>query len=363
MMAIVQPQPTAPPAIPAQAAVASLAAPLGIVLVNWNRWADTIECLESVLRSTIPVRIVIVDNGSTDGSLDKIAAWANGEQPVVPVSEAMARFSQPECPKPIPFVRLSAEEMQRPDAVAKTVLTLVDAGANLGFAGGNNAGLRLLLAVPGIKWFWLLNNDTVIEPNAAEALVRRMVTTHNVGMCGTVVRYYHKPDTIQALNGHRFNVWSGQSQGIGAKQPIDTPFDPKRVVAQTDFVLGASLAVSRRFLETIGPMEDRYFLYYEEIDWAARNDRRFAIGFAHGAIIYHKEGGTIGSSGQPGARSLGSEYWLTRSRLAFIRRNRPILLPWHWLVTLSLIARRLLQRQFRKATAITRALFGMGPAS
>ena len=362
-MAIVQPQPTAPPAIAGQTNVASLAAPLGIVLVNWNRWADTIECLESVLRSTIPVRIVVVDNGSTDGSLDKIAAWANGEQPVVPVSESMGRFSQPECPKPIPFARLTADEMQRPDAVAKHVLTLVDAGANLGFAGGNNAGLRLLLAVPGIQWFWLLNNDTVIEANAAEALVRRMVTTHNIGMCGTVVRYYHKPDTIQALNGHRFNVWSGQSQGIGAKQPITTPFDPKRVVAQTDFVLGASLAVSRRFLETIGPMEDRYFLYYEEIDWAARNDRRFAIGFAHGAIIYHKEGGTIGSSGQPGARSLGSEYWLTRSRLAFIRRNRPILLPWHWLVTLSLIFRRLLQRQFRKAKAITRALFGMGPSS
>jgi GT2 family glycosyltransferase len=361
-MAIVQPQPTAPPAIAGPTGVASLAAPLGIVLVNWNRWADTIECLESLLRSTIPVRIVVVDNGSTDGSLDKIAAWANGEQPAVPVNESMARFSQPACPKPIPCARLSPDDLQRPDAAAKHVLTLVDAGANLGFAGGNNAGLRLLLAIPGIQWFWLLNNDTVIEANAAEALVRRMATTHNVGMCGTVVRYYHKPDTIQALNGHRFNVWSGQSQGIGSKQPITTPFDPKRVVAQTDFVLGASLAVSRKFLETIGPMEDRYFLYYEEIDWAARNDRRFAIGFAHGAIIYHKEGGTIGSSGQPGARSLGSEYWLTRSRLAFIRRNRPILLPWHWLVTLSLIFRRLLQRQFRKAKAITRALFGIGPS-
>jgi GT2 family glycosyltransferase len=360
-MAIVQPQPTAPPAIAGQANAASIAGPLGIVLVNWNRWADTIECLESVLRSTIPVRIVVVDNGSTDGSLDKIAAWANGEQPVVPASEAMERFSQPACPKPIPFARLSAEELQHPDTTVTQVLTLVDSGGNLGFAGGNNVGLRLLLTVPGIQRFWLLNNDTVIEPNAAEVLVRRMATTHNVGMCGTVVRFYFKPDAIQALNGHSFNIWSGQSQGIGANQPITTPFDPKQVVAQTDFVLGASLAVSRQFLETIGPMEDSYFLYFEEIDWAARNDDRFGIGFAHGAIVYHKEGGSIGSSGQPGARSLGSEYWLTRSRLAFFRRNRPFFLPWHWLLTISLIFRRLLQRQFRKARALIRALFGMGP--
>ena len=360
-MTMIKSAPSAPAAVGPQFGTPSLAAPLGIVLVNWNRWADTIECLESVLRSTIPVRIVVVDNGSDDGSLDRIAAWANGEQPVVPISEKMARFSQPVCPKPIPFDRLTIDDVQQPDAAAKKVLTLVDAGSNLGFAGGNNAGLRLLLAIPGIQWFWLLNNDTVIEANAAEALVRRMVTTHDVGMCGTVVRFYHRPDTIQALNGHRFNIWSGQSQGIGANQPISMPFDPKRVVDQTDFVLGASLAVSRPFLETVGPMEDRYFLYYEEIDWAARNDRRFKMAFAHGAIVYHKEGGSIGSSGRPGARSLGSEYWLTRSRLAFIRRNRPILLPWHWLVTLSLIFRRLLQRQFRKAKAITRALFGLGP--
>jgi hypothetical protein len=271
----------------------------------------------------------------------------------------MARFSQPACPKPVPFQLLSAADVARPDAVARSSLTLVNAGANLGFAGGNNVGLRLLMADPRINWFWLLNNDTVIEPTAAEALVRRMATTHDIGMCGTIVRYYHQPDIIQALNGHRFNIWTGQSQGIGARQPISKAFDPKVVIDQTDFVVGASLGASRQFLETVGPMEDRYFLYYEEIDWAARNDGRFAISFAHGATVFHKEGGSIGSSGTPGARSLGSEYWLTRSRLAFIRRNRAWLLPWHWAVTLSLIGRRLVKGQFGKARMILRALIGL----
>ena len=353
--------PRAPAPLTGGAYGVSLAAPLGIVLVNWNRWIDTVECIESILRSTIPVRIIVVDNGSTDESLDRIAAWADGTQAAEPVSPAMARFSQPPCPKPVPFERMGPDDFARPDAVARQVLTLVDAGDNLGFAGGNNIGLRLLMADRGLNWFWLLNNDTVIEPTAAEALVRRMATTHNIGMCGTIVRYYHQPDTVQALNGHRFNIWTGQSQGIGNRQPISKPFDPKKVIDQTDFVVGASLAASRKFLEAIGPMEDRYFLYFEEIDWAARNDGRFAISFAHGATVFHKEGGSIGSSSKPGARSENSDYWLTRSRLAFIRRNRVWLLPWHWLVTLSLIARRVLRRQPRKAIAITRALFGIAP--
>ena len=349
----------APAPVTGPVAGVSLVAPLGIVLVNWNRWTDTIECLESVLRSTIPVRIIVIDNGSDDGSVDHIVAWANGTRPSEPVKPGMSRFSQPACPKPIPFERLGPDDLTRSDARAHQILTIVDTGTNRGFAGGNNIGLRLLMADPRLQWFWLLNNDTVIETTAAEALVRRMATTHNIGMCGTVVRYYHDPDVVQALNGHRFNIWTGQSQGIGNKKSISVPFDPKRVVEQTDFIVGASLGASRKFLEAIGPMEDRYFLYFEEIDWAARNDGRFAIGFAHGATVFHKEGGSIGSSGKPGARSLASEYWLTRSRLAFIRRNKPLLLPLHWLVSLSLVFRRLLKRQPRKAGTILHAMFGM----
>lgn len=332
---------------------------LGIVLVNWKRPADTIECLESVFRSSIPVRVVVVDNDSGDDSLDKIAAWAAGHLPATPTNPEMARFSQPALPKPIRTNRLAAADISGVAGRSDVPLTLVEAGGNLGFAGGNNLGLRLLLADPRIDYFWLLNNDTVIEASAAAALVSRMAATHNIGMCGTVVRFYHHPDMLQALNGHRFSVWTGQSRGIGARESASLPFDPARVAAETDFVLGASLAASRSFLETIGPMNESYFLYYEEIDWAKRGENRYVIGFAQGATVYHKEGGSIGSSGVPGARSDMSDYWLTRSRLAFIRRHWPLLLPWHWIVSLGLVARRLLRRQPRKAMAIMRALFGV----
>ena len=331
---------------------------LSVVLVNWRRVDDTLECLESLLRSDLPVRVVVVDNASGDGSAEAIVAWGAGSHAATVASPGMARLSTPPRSKPLNIRRLAA------GAAAAAVpydadVTLIDANANLGFAGGNNLGLDFLLRAPATDYIWLLNNDTVIEPDAASALLARLDATHHLGMCGTIVRYYYRPDIVQALNGHRFSLATGSSRGIGTGQSAVTPYDPARVARETDFVLGASLAVSRRFVETIGPMTEDYFLYFEEVDWAFRNRGRFAIAFAHGAIVYHKEGGSIGSSGAKGQRSVLSDYYLTRSRLGFIRRRAPLLLPWHWLLTLALIGRRLLRLQPKKALVLGRALLGL----
>ena len=330
------------------------AARLGIVLVNWNRWTDTIECLESILRSTIPVRVVVVDNASEDGSLDYIEAWARGEQLAVASDAAMERFSTPPVAKPLHYERLGSAS-----SGGSAALRLIEAGGNLGFAGGNNVGIRHLLLDSHIRFVWLLNNDTVAEPTAAAALLSRLTATHRVGMCGTVVRYYHRPDIVQALNGSRFSAATGNSRGIGAGSRAGRPFDPAAVARNTDLVLGASLAVSRSFVEAVGPMEEDYFLYFEEIDWAVRNRGRFRTAFAHAATVYHKEGGSIGSSGQAGQRSNLSEYYLMRSRLKFIRRHHPWLLPQHLILGVAQVGRRLLRRQPGKAWAMTRALLGI----
>lgn len=337
-------------------------APVGVVLVNWNRWRDTVEALESLLRSSVPVRIVVVDNASADGSLDQIEAWARGELAAEPASPVMARFSSPAQPKPVALRRLGPDHLAAAVSQPGDGITLVDSGGNLGFAGGNNIGLKLLLTDPAIDCFWLLNNDTVVEADTAEKLAVTMAATPAIGICGTVVRFYWSPDLVQALNGYRFNVWTGDGAAIHNRLPATTPFDAADVAAATDFVLGASLAVSRAFLRDVGLMEEGYFLYFEEIDWAVRNrrrgDARFATGFAAAATVYHKEGGSIGSSGVKGQRSVMADYWLNRSRLAFIRRHYPWLLPWHWLFTLALVGRRLLRRQPEKALVILKALTG-----
>ena len=342
----------------ARATDTSAPATIGVVLVNWNRWPDTIEALESLLRSDVPLKVIVVDNASSDGSLDRIVAWAEGTQPADAASLAMAGFSQPPLPKPVAFRRVAAADLATSRLAPEERLVLVDSGGNLGFAGGNNVGLRLLLADPDIGVFWLLNNDTVVAPDTARQLGLAMAADAAIGMCGTKVRYYWTPANLQVANGYRFSFITGGGKGINWNKPADAPLDAAAIAADTDFVIGASLAVTRLFLETIGLMEERYFLYYEEIDWAVRARGRFATGFAPAATVWHKEGGTIGSSSVKGGRSVGADYWHNRSRLRFIALHRPWLLPWHWLFTVGIIGRRLARRQPAKARAIWKALLG-----
>ncbi len=266
-----------------------------VVLVNWNGWQDTIECLESLLRSTnCDFRVVVCDNGSRDDSLARIAAWAEGSKPA-PVSVGpLTRFTTPSLSKPIPLVihdRTKAEQGGAPD---DPQLVLIDVAANLGFAGGNNVGLRYALARGDADYAWLLNNDTVVPPQSLSALVERMSGAPDVGICGSVLVQYHAPDRIQALGGARYSPWTTRAYHLGAGEvfPGSVPSDPAFVESQTSYVVGASMLVSRRFLDAVGLMAEDYFLYGEEIDWAARAKGLFTMGFAPASVVYHKVGGS-----------------------------------------------------------------------
>lgn len=330
-------------------------AELGVVLVCYNGWADTVECLESLLRSDLPIRVAVVDNGSTDGSAEHIRAWAEGRAAFVPPETRLGYLSSPPLQKPLAMDVLDGEQALHGDP-GKSRLVLIESAANLGFAGGNNLGMRHLFRDPNISHVWLLNNDTVVEPTAARAVLGTLKTDPWHGMVGTVIRYYHSPETLQALNGMDFNIFTGNSKGIHGGRPAAQPFDPRSVARQSEFVLGASLAVSRRFVETVGLMSEAYFLYFEEIDWARRNGGRFAIGFARGATVYHKHGGSIGSSAKVGGRSPASEYWLLRAKLLFYRRYHPVLLPVIWLQGWVQTLKRVLRRQPASVKAMTKAL-------
>lgn len=337
------------------------AAALGVVIVNYRGAADTIECLESLLRASLPMKIVVVENGSGDNSAQMLRDWADGRHDVVAQSEALSPFSTPPMPKPLRLAELSAADLDtRTSAVAP--LTLLIAPDNLGFAGGNNLGLRLLLSDPRIQHVWLLNNDTVVAPDAPASLLTRMMATPRVGMCGTVVRHYWQPDRIQALNGSRYRPLTGTGVSLYGDELATASFSPQDIADATDFVLGASLAVSRAFLAEVGLMAEDYFLYFEEIDWAVRNkrlgDRAFEIAFAHGATVFHKAGRSIGSASAVSGRSAFSDYWLARSRLKFTWRHYKLLWPLHWLLSWAQVARRLRRRQWANASAIMRAALG-----
>lgn len=149
-----------------------------IIIVNWNGWKDTIECLESVLRNDYPsYQVIVCDNGSHDDSLGNIKRWATGklENGVLP-SNPLYSISFPPVRKPISFIEYTREEVDAVRNVNPTDarLILIQNAANLGFAGGNNVGIRYALDRDDFRHVWLLNNDVVIKPDALSRLVRRM---------------------------------------------------------------------------------------------------------------------------------------------------------------------------------------------
>jgi hypothetical protein len=336
--------------------------PIGIVLVNYKGWQDTIECLESVLHSTTAVRIVVVDNASPNESMAEICAWAQGHRLAQPASQAMREFMGMPAAKPVDHQVFKASDLKKSSHGPMSLLTIVESETNLGFAGGNNIGLKYLMQDPLIEHFWLLNNDTVIATDTAEKLDDSMRSYPNIGMAGTTVCFYYEPDKLQAKCGYKYSPLTGQAKAIGHGSKLAKDAVKNSIADNVDFILGASLAVTRVFLNKIGYMEESYFLYYEEIDWSTRNRRSgasaFSIVYAADAIVWHKEGGSIGSSSKKGERSVLADYWLNRSRLTFTRRYYPYLLPLHWLQTLALVARRLVRGQPANARNILRALFG-----
>ena len=330
---------------------------LGVVLVNFKGADDTIECLESILRSSIPLEIAVVDNNSADGSVEKLLSWAAGRYSCQAASDQLSRLSLPALPKPLSVALPSAD---KPSVVwSRSAFSLIESPINGGFAAGNNIGIKHLLRSESVEFIWLLNNDTVVEHDAAEKILAKMQSSERIGMCGTTVKSYHNPDVIQALGGHQFNWLLGSSVGIGSGLTSQGSLATSTIEAATDFVTGASLAVSKKFLEAVGLMEEDYFLYFEEIDWAVRNRNRFQIGFEPAAVVYHKEGSAIGSSSRRGQRSEASEFYLMRSKLIFIKRHRPLLLPIYYLLSVLQILTRISRLQPGKARTMTRALFGL----
>ena len=326
---------------------------VGVVLVNWKGWADSIECVESLLRQTDDrFQVFLVDNASPDASAQKIAAYFEGRSDHAParlaeidhaarrLDPALAHVGVGLAPRPLPGARL----------------VLIEAGANLGFAGGNTVGASWALAQPGVEIVWFLNNDTVADTRAIAALIAGFEAEPAVGMAGGMVRYYHRPDILQARNGARVTGSTAESARFGDGERFDAPFDAAAVARETDFVMGACLAVTRVFYDQIGPMQEDYFLYFEELDWAERARGRFRIGFFPALVVFHKEGGSIGSSGDHRKRSVLSDYYMTRSRLMFLRRHRPGAVAAGVVASLLKAVRRLARRQPAKAMAQLRGL-------
>ena len=298
-----------------------------IVLLNWNGWQDTIACLHSLVSlTTEDVRVIVCDNDSSDGSQQHIVDWATGlVQPKLPDNPILARLLNKSTH--VSYQQLHRSEVLNNKApVALPWLTIIQNGGNLGFAGGNNVGLTYALAQNDMNHVWLLNNDTLVEPNCLDAMLERMRDEN--GMCGSRVMFYDDPTVVQALGGNSYNRWSGNATAsVGRFTAASATRNTKAVESQLDYISGCSMLVSRQFLESVGLMDDRYFLYYEEIDWAVRAGKQVKKIYADDAVVYHKEGSSIGSASLDRRASLLSEFYCFRNKLWFTATHYPRALP------------------------------------
>ena len=338
-----------------------------IVILNYENWRDTLECLESVMNLRYDnFHIIVCDNGSHDRSLFHLKAWAESFfNPINPYHSVSHSNRLPF--KPLSYAICQRSQLDDPLHVKiwEKRLFIIDNKENLGFAGGNNVGILFALRDLDLDFVWILNNDTVVESDALTHLVRKMCSGRNIGLCGSTLLYYHDKQRVQALGGFSYNKFLGLARQIGHMkrwEPKKSSVGFEKTIENKIFgVQGASVFVSRHFLEQIGLMSEEYFLYFEEQDWAVRGREKFRLGYASESIVYHKEGRTTKSNSfSRQSKNMFSEFCLVRSRFLFTKKYYPSIFLFVYISQVLLIFKRLLQGNYRNAICVGKILIYFG---
>ena len=270
---------------------------VAIVVLNWNGWKDTISCLESLKKLDYGnFKLVVVDNSSTDDSVAKI-------QQAVPGIE------------------------------------LLQTGANLGFGGGCNAGIRHALS-GGADYVWLVNSDAVADSKALLALVRVADENPALASVGSVLYEFDPVDKVQLWGGSRVNLWSGQSRH-------------QRVQGPLDFISGASLLLRRAALEEVGLFDqETFFMYWEDTDIQFRMRKAgWQIAVADDSRLWHKQFASLGK------HSALLDQYFTQSGVRFFRRHAPVPFIPISLMLGRMLSKRLFKGQINRVKAVLKGFW------
>lgn len=240
---------------------------VSIITINYNQVTLTCDLLASLRQVTYPsFEIIVVDNASPT--------------------------EDPGC------IALSFPEV-----------TLVRSRKNLGFAGGNNLGLREAKG----EYILFLNNDTEVAPDFIEPLVQVFQKDPSAGIASPKIIYYGTDNIIQYAGSSGINPRTGRSITIGNAEKDQGQHNVSGTTALAD---GAAMMVPRKVIQEVGVMPELYFIYYEELDWCEMIKRAgFTCQYVANSTVYHKESMTVGKT------SVMKTYYMNRNRLLFIRRN------------------------------------------
>ena len=323
-----------------------------VIIVNWNSWEDTARCIEAVLKlNGYAGAIFVCDNGSTDGSREKLIGWAEGSIRVEADSDApeIKSLTTPVAPRPL--VILAGDEatlsrMVQQDGASDRAIYLLRSEINLGFAGGNNIALRTALTDTRFELFWLLNADAVPAKEALAELQACYIDETQPMLVGSVILEYSDPCIIQA-RGARFNKWLLTSHHRDEGKPTSLLAKLPRM-QYTDYPIGASLVMNKSFLLEQGLLEERLFLYFEEIDLARRltSDR---VLVCNKSLVYHKGGASTNTGIDFEIRSDFADRCMIYSRVVFASKLGFSLLCLSLIVSFYSILKRVVLGKFRRA--------------
>lgn len=280
---------------------------IAVVILNWNGWQDTIECLESLRQINYQEYIlIVVDNASSDDSLEKIREYCEGK---IEVKSTFFKYLKNN--KPVKIVEYTKEESEKIEDNS-TGITLVKNSKNYGFAGGNNIGIRYALNSLNPEYILLLNNDTVVDSNFLGELIKVSESSRKIGFVSPKAYYYdfnNKRDVINFAGGS-LNMFKGQSQSIGVNEVDNGQYDEIRTV---EYGEGSCLLVKREVLEKIGLLDTDYFAYWEEADLCTRGYKEGYISvYVPKAKIWHK---VSASTDDP-----TKIYYYTRNKFWFMQK-------------------------------------------
>lgn len=243
---------------------------VAVVVLNWNGKADTLECLKSIQQIDYPFfEVVVVDNGSQDGSIEAI------------------RESFPD-------------------------VMLLATGKNLGYAGGNNVGIRYALD-HSADYVLLLNNDTVVDSNLLTAFYQASMDVPDAGVFGAKIYFYTRPTRLWYAGA----LWRKdimRFEHVGFDKEDGPQFSD---LVETDYVTGCALFARAEVFRNIGLLDEDYFLTYEETDWCYRaRAAGFRNMYVPSAMLWHKISVSFG-----GAESPLTNYFMTRNHLLWGSRH------------------------------------------
>lgn len=231
-----------------------------VIVLNWKGWKDTLACIDSLKALPNPPEIVVVDNASGDES--------------------------------VPRIRAAHPEVQ-----------LIEASSNLGFAGGNNLGIRHALE-QGAKYIWLLNNDTQVLPDTLSELLKASAAQQDHGLVASLLRYYDPPHDLQTYGGGKVNLWLGRTRFM--TRPHETP----------DYLVFASVLIPARVLKACGFLNEDFFLYWEDVDYSFTVKKAgFRLSTAPASVVLHKESASLGK------RNPLLESYTSESLVKFFKRH------------------------------------------